>query len=36
MMVGRKLQWNVEKEEIIGDPSASLLMSRVFRPPYQM
>jgi predicted dehydrogenase len=36
MMVGRKLRWDVEKEEIAGDSEATRLMSRVFRPPYEM
>jgi hypothetical protein len=35
MMVGRKLKWNVEKEEILDDPTATMMMSRLFRPPYQ-
>jgi hypothetical protein len=34
--VGRKLRWSVEKEEIIDDPTASLLTTRLFRPPYVM
>jgi hypothetical protein len=35
MMVGRKLKWDVEKEQILDDPTASMMMSRLFRPPYQ-
>jgi predicted dehydrogenase len=35
MMVGRKLKWDVEKEQILDDPGASMMMSRLFRPPYQ-
>jgi len=36
MLVGRKLHWDVEKEEILGDPTATDLMSRVFRSPYEI
>ncbi|HEX3988231.1 MAG TPA: gfo/Idh/MocA family oxidoreductase, partial [Verrucomicrobiae bacterium] len=36
MLTGRKIRWNVETEEILDDPAASLLMSRPFRPPYEM
>jgi predicted dehydrogenase len=36
MLTGRKIRWNVEKEEILDDPGASLLMSRAFRSPYEM
>jgi hypothetical protein len=36
MLVGRKLRWDVEKEEILDDPAASLLTTRLYRPPYQM
>jgi predicted dehydrogenase len=35
MMVGRKLRWDAAKEEIVDDPTASMLMWRLFRPPYQ-
>jgi predicted dehydrogenase len=35
MVLGRKLRWDVEKEEILDDPSATAMMSRPFRPPYQ-
>jgi hypothetical protein len=35
MMVGRKLKWDVAKEEILDDPTATMMMSRVYRPPYQ-
>jgi hypothetical protein len=35
MMVGRKLKWNVEKEEILNDPAATAMMSRMYRAPYQ-
>jgi hypothetical protein len=35
MMLGRKLKWNVEEEQILNDPSATQMMSRLFRAPYQ-
>jgi predicted dehydrogenase len=35
MVVGRKLKWDVATETIQNDPTASDLMSRPFRPPYQ-
>ena len=35
MLVGRKLRWDVAKEQILDDPAASMLMTRLFRPPYQ-
>ena len=34
MMLGRKLKWNVAEEQILGDPDATAMMSRLFRPPY--
>jgi len=34
MMVGRKLKWDVATEQILDDPAASAMMSRVFRAPY--
>jgi predicted dehydrogenase len=34
-VVGRKLKWDVEKEQILDDSSATILMSRVYRSPYQ-
>ena len=34
-VVGRKLRWDVEKEQILDDPTATMLMTRLFRPPYQ-
>jgi len=36
MLVGRKLRWDVDKEEILDDPAATELTTRPFRPPYQM
>ncbi len=34
-MVGRKLRWDVATEQILDDPTATMLMTRQFRPPYQ-
>jgi predicted dehydrogenase len=36
MLVGRKLQWDVEKEKILNDPAASELMSRPYRAPWKL
>jgi hypothetical protein len=33
MLTGRKIKWNPEKEEIIGDPQASALLGRSYREP---
>jgi predicted dehydrogenase len=35
MMVGRKLQWDVASEKIIGDSAASELLTRPYRSPYK-
>jgi predicted dehydrogenase len=35
MMVGRKLKWDVASERILDDDTATMLMSRLYRPPYQ-
>jgi predicted dehydrogenase len=32
---GRSIQWDGDKEQIIGDPAASALLSRKYRAPYQ-
>ncbi|PYV42748.1 MAG: hypothetical protein DMG06_12980 [Acidobacteria bacterium] len=34
MKVGRTLHWNAEKEEIMGDPEASKLLTKTYRPPW--
>jgi hypothetical protein len=34
MLTGRKIKWNPEKEEIIGDPQASALLGRSYREPW--
>ena len=36
MLVGRKLKWNARKEQILGDAEASKLLSRPYRPPWQI
>jgi predicted dehydrogenase len=36
MMVGRKLQWDVANEKIIGDAEATALLSRSYRAPYKL
>ena len=35
MALGRKLKWDMEKEQILDDPAASMMMSRLYRPPWQ-
>lgn len=35
MLVGRKLKWDPAKEVILGDPDASKLMTRAYRPPWK-
>jgi predicted dehydrogenase len=35
-VTGRKLKWDAAKQEIIGDPEASKLMSRKLRAPWQL
>ena len=34
MLTGRKIKWNPEREEIIGDPGASALLGRSYREPW--
>jgi hypothetical protein len=36
MLVGRKIHWNVAREEILNDPAASELLSRPYRAPYHL
>lgn len=36
MLLGRKIRWNPEKEEIIGDPQASALLGRSYREPWTL
>jgi predicted dehydrogenase len=35
-VVGRNLQWDAAKQEIVGDPEASKLMSYAFREPWKL
>ena len=36
MLVGRKIRWDAQREEIIGDPEAAKLATRPYRPPWKM
>jgi predicted dehydrogenase len=36
MLVGRKIQWDVAKEEILNDPAANALLTRPYRAPYHV
>jgi predicted dehydrogenase len=36
MLIGRKLQWDARREEIIGDPEAAKLMTRAYRSPWKL
>ena len=36
MLIGRKIHWDVAKEEILNDPAASELLSRPYRAPYRL
>ena len=36
MLVGRKLKWDSQKEQILGDADASKLMGREFRAPWKL
>jgi predicted dehydrogenase len=36
MLVGRKLKWDAQTEQIIGDADASKLLSRPYRAPWQI
>jgi predicted dehydrogenase len=36
MLTGRKIKWDPDKEEIIGDPGASALLGRPYREPWQL
>jgi predicted dehydrogenase len=36
MLVGRKLHWDVQKEQILNDPEATALMSRDYRGPWKL
>ena len=34
MLTGRKITWDPEKEQIIGDPGANALVSKAYREPW--
>jgi hypothetical protein len=36
MLVGRKIRWDVAREEIVDDAAASELLSRPYRAPYKL
>ncbi|MBC8097267.1 MAG: Gfo/Idh/MocA family oxidoreductase [Akkermansiaceae bacterium] len=36
MLVGRKIRWDAKSEKIIGDPEASKLLTRAYRPPWKL
>jgi hypothetical protein len=36
MILGRKIKWNPETEEIIGDETASRMLGRAFREPWTL
>ena len=36
MAVGRKLKWDPQKEQIIGDPQAHAMLTPVMRPPWKL
>jgi hypothetical protein len=36
MLTGRKIHWDVAKEEIIGDADASKLLTREYRAPWKL
>ncbi len=36
MLTGRKIRWNPDTEEIIGDPGASALLGRSYREPWTL
>jgi hypothetical protein len=36
MLVGRKIKWDPVRERIQGDPGASKLLTRPYRPPWKL
>lgn len=36
MMTGRRIKWDARKEKIAGDPEASKLLTREYRPPWHL
>jgi hypothetical protein len=33
--VGRQIRWDNDKEQILGDPAASLLLTKPYRAPWK-
>ncbi len=36
MLVGRKLKWDAQAEQILDDSEASALLTRPYRPPWKL
>jgi len=36
MLVGRKIKWDVQKEQIVGDAEAAKVLTRPYRPPWSL
>jgi len=36
MLVGRKIKWDIQKEQILDDPEAAKLRTRPYRPPWNI
>jgi predicted dehydrogenase len=36
MLTGRKLNWSVEREKILGDPEAAAMLTRPYRAPWRL
>ncbi len=36
LRVGRKIQWDAEREQVIGDEEANTLVRREYRPPWEL
>jgi hypothetical protein len=36
MLTGRKIRWNLDTEEIIGDPAAAALLGHAPRAPWSL
>ena len=34
--VGRKIRWDAEKEEVLGDPEANALVTKPYRAPWKL
>jgi hypothetical protein len=35
LKLGRSLQWDGEKQQVVGDPEANKLLSREYRKPWE-